>query len=336
MSGKRENFYRRDPGLALAGMATMSLEERGVYNTVIDLLYLTWRPLEDNPAYIAGHCMCAVQKLNPILNRLIDKGKLIRFEESGQTYISNPKFEDERNAVKGPSATRSGRAKVEEKSAGVREKSASVAENPPLLPLDIQQNQPFTALEKSREDKTEAKASFVAESDGDAPRTKGERRPYPEAFEAAWKAYPHTKGRSSKPLALARWQKLPRVEQDAMAGAAARFAPNVAAVCGGKGAPDMAVWIGDGKHLNWLEDDAGAQAAPAATFAGPAGLRAAVVAAKDEAFAVGYLDPCGWEEGPPRRLIARNAFIASEITKAIGAKLQRAGVEVVVQQDRAA
>lgn len=156
---KRENFYRRDPGLALAGMATMSLEERGVYNTVLDLLYLTWRPLEDNPAYIAGHCMCAVQKLNPIIRRLVEKGKLIRFTEGGQSYISNPAFEAEREAVKGPAKTRSGRretaaptAQVEEKSAGVEEKSPGVEENPTLLGNVIEENQGVTALDKTRLD----------------------------------------------------------------------------------------------------------------------------------------------------------------------------------------
>lgn len=149
---KRENFYRRDPGLALQGMSSMSLEERGVYNTVIDLLYLTWRPLEDDRGYIAGHCRCAVQKLNPILNRLIASGKLIAFIEDGRGYISNPKFEEERSDVKGAASNRSGRAKVEEKSAGVEEKSAGVSENPPLLDDDVEEKQPLKRLD--RQDKS--------------------------------------------------------------------------------------------------------------------------------------------------------------------------------------
>lgn len=159
---KRENFYRRDPGLALAGMAGMSLEERGVYNTILDLLYLTWRPVEDNAAYIAAHCGCAVQKLNPIIAKLVEKRKLIRFVEGGQSYISNPAFEDERDEVKGPAKSRSGRrsaagneAQVEEKSPGVEEKSASVSENPPLLDIDCEEKQSVTPLdrqEKTREE----------------------------------------------------------------------------------------------------------------------------------------------------------------------------------------
>lgn len=151
---KRENFYRRDPGAALAGMAGMSLEERGVYNTIIDLLYLTWRPVEDSPAYIAGHCGCAVQKLNPLLRRLIDAGKLIRFEENGRSYISNGHFENERAAVKGASDTRSGRGGVGKKSASVEEKSPGVEKNPPTCDNEGEEKQPLTPLEKSREDES--------------------------------------------------------------------------------------------------------------------------------------------------------------------------------------
>lgn len=151
---RRENFYRRDPGLALQGMSSMSLEERGVYNTVIDLLYLTWRPLEDDRGYIAGHCRCAVQKINPILNRLIAAGKLVTFVEDGRQYISNPTFERERAAVKGPTKTRSGRAHVEEKSGEVGEKSEGVGKNPSLLDVETEQKQCDNILDKSRVEKT--------------------------------------------------------------------------------------------------------------------------------------------------------------------------------------
>lgn len=158
---KRENFYRRDPGLALQGMSSMSLEERGVYNTVIDLLYLTWRPLEDDRGYIAGHCRCAVQKLNPIVGRLIAAGKLVRFEEDGRWYLSNPKFEDERTEIKGPSTTKSGRKVseksrgVEEISAGVSEKSPGVEDKPPLVDDEIKEKQTLVPLDRVEETKVD-------------------------------------------------------------------------------------------------------------------------------------------------------------------------------------
>ena len=189
MSGKRENFYRRDPGKALAGMATMTLEERGVYNTIIDLLYLTWRPVEDNRTYIAAHCNCAVQKLNPIIRKLVEKGKLIQFAEDGQDYISNKHFEDERSSVKGV-ATPSGRGKVggksagvEEKSPGVGEKSAGVDENPPSCANETKQIQIFTSLEKSREDKTRVEDAKASDP---APDGAAHEDPDPDPDKQAW------------------------------------------------------------------------------------------------------------------------------------------------------
>lgn len=164
---KRENFYRRNPSDALSGMVGLTLEERGVYNTIVDLLYLTWRPLEDSRAYIANHCGCAVQKLNPIIERLIGKGKLIRFEEGGISYLSNRRFEDERSEVKGAPKTRSGRGEVGEKSAGVGEKSAGVEENPPSCSEKFEEKPDVTALDKTRVDKTRnmsASASDVREA----------------------------------------------------------------------------------------------------------------------------------------------------------------------------
>lgn len=151
---KRENFYRRNPGDALSGMVGLTLEERGVYNTIVDLLYLTWRPLEDSRAYIAGHCGCAVQKLNPIIDRLIAKAKLIRFQEDGCWYLSNRRFEDERTEVKGAPKTKSGRGDVGEKSAGVGEKSGSVEKNPPTCEENTSEKPDVTALDKTRVDKT--------------------------------------------------------------------------------------------------------------------------------------------------------------------------------------
>lgn len=150
---KGQNFYRRDPSKALSGMIGLSLEERGVYNTVLDLLYSTWRPLEDDRAFLANWCGCAVQKMNPIVRRLIEKGRLITFEEGGRTYLSDEAFEAERSAVKGPGETRSGRRQVEEKSAEVGEKSAGVGQNTGLLDASDEEKQRLAALEKNREEK---------------------------------------------------------------------------------------------------------------------------------------------------------------------------------------
>lgn len=243
---KRENFYRRNPGDALAGMVGMTLEERGVYNTVIDLIYLTWRPLEDNRAYIAGHCGCAVQKANPIIERLIARGKLLRFQEDGCWYLSNRRFEDERTDVKGVSKTRSGRAGVGEKSPEVGEKSAVVAENPALLAAEAVKKQSLKPPEedKSRVEKTLEPNGSVAPPNGSA------------AFDRAWSAFPEAgRRRSSRKKSLPQWRSIAR-----SAAGEARLLATVEGFAesdeakrdGGRFVPAFDRWLRDGRWEHYL------------------------------------------------------------------------------------
>lgn len=109
--------------------------------------------------------------------------------------------------------------------------------------------------------KREAKAS-VSPTEVRKPPSTG-KRTYPPEFEAAWKAYPHHQGRSSKPESAAEWRRLPADEQRDLVDCIAAFAPHVERVCGGKGAPCMSRWLKQGKHLNWrAESDAPLLAAP--------------------------------------------------------------------------
>jgi hypothetical protein len=296
---KRENFYRRDPGAALAGMAGMSLEERGVYNTVIDLLYLTWRPIEDNRGYIAGHCKCAVQKLNPLIEKLLAKGKLLRFEEGGQAFISNPTFERERASVKGVK-TRSGRANVEEKSGDVEEKSEGVGNNPPTCVDNRNENQPLTPLDKSREDKSkEAYASSVADGDGEGD------------FEALWKSYPHVRGRSSRPMAKAAWAKIETAKRNLLPAAAKRYKSGGTMPPGG--APALAKWLAEELWVDWLESEATAPA-----WCGPPNVRQAFLAAGfSEGWVRDYIDRGGWND-PDRALIPATITAREKITREAG------------------
>jgi hypothetical protein len=151
------------------------------------------------------------------------------------------------------------------------------------------------------------------------------KRPYPESFEAAWKAYPHTKGRSSKPESLKLWLKLPADEQSSLAGAASAFAAKLSTVCGDKGAPDMAVWLRQGKHADWLE--AAANVVPLMSFSGPPEVRQAVVSAKGEPFARSYVDPCQWDD-TGRRLIARNGIAFKALQSEVGAVLAARHVSI--------
>lgn len=170
--------------------------------------------------------------------------------------------------------------------------------------------------------KKEANASSVAEA---TKPTKAKVRTYSEAFEAAWRAYPHHKGRSSKPNAQAVFDRLPVDERAGMVAAIQRFVPNVGEVCGGKGAPDMAVWLKDGKHLNWLADPA--EARP--DFDGPPELLASVAIAMGDDFAQKWVRPCHWRAAD-RTLVARNTFGAKKLTTELAGWLAETKVKVAV------
>lgn len=136
---------------------------------------------------------------------------------------------------------------------------------------------------------------------------------YPPAFEEAWKAYPHVKGRSSKPKALAEWSKLAPPVRGALPAAIAAFLPAVPKACGDKGAPCMARWLHDGKHEAWLAADAGPDdQAPRPVFAGPGELRARLLSLSSPEFVANYIDPAGWD-GQTRTIIARTKFGAQKI-----------------------
>ena len=69
-------WYKRDPERALKGMFGLNLEERGAYNTVLDLIYLRDGNLPDDDRFIAGYLSVDVRVWRRIKTRLIGLDKL--------------------------------------------------------------------------------------------------------------------------------------------------------------------------------------------------------------------------------------------------------------------
>ena len=69
-------WYRRFPDNFIAGTVGLSLEEKGAYSLLLDLMYVRSGPVPDEPRYIAGVCNCSVRKWNAIRLRLLDLGKV--------------------------------------------------------------------------------------------------------------------------------------------------------------------------------------------------------------------------------------------------------------------
>jgi hypothetical protein len=69
-------WYKRDPNAALTGMASLTLEERGAYNTVLDLIYAHDGAVDDKARFLAGWCGVDVRVWKRIREKLIAEKKL--------------------------------------------------------------------------------------------------------------------------------------------------------------------------------------------------------------------------------------------------------------------
>ena len=71
-------WYKRYPDAALNGMFELTLEERGAYNTILDIIYSRDGACPDEDRYIAGMMCVDVRKWRRIRTRLLALGKLYK------------------------------------------------------------------------------------------------------------------------------------------------------------------------------------------------------------------------------------------------------------------
>ncbi len=84
-------WYKRYPSNFISGTLGLTLEEKGAYSLVLDLIYDRGRPIPDDARYIAGVCGCSVRKWNAIRDRLVELGKIV----VSDGLISNNRAEKE-------------------------------------------------------------------------------------------------------------------------------------------------------------------------------------------------------------------------------------------------
>ena len=70
------HWYKRDPDAALAGMAELTLAERGAYNSIIDLLYSRGGNVPDDDVLVARMIGCHWREWRAMKARLIARGKV--------------------------------------------------------------------------------------------------------------------------------------------------------------------------------------------------------------------------------------------------------------------
>lgn len=85
-------YHKRYHSDALAGFMSLDLEERGAFQTVLDLIYDRGGPIADNDRLLAGYMGCSVRKWRTLRESLLTKRK-IYLTSDGE--ISNRRAEKE-------------------------------------------------------------------------------------------------------------------------------------------------------------------------------------------------------------------------------------------------
>lgn len=115
-------WYKRYPSNFIAGTLGLSLEEKGAYSLVLDLIYDRGGPIPDDPRYIAGVCGCSVRKWNVIRERLIALGKITAANGTISNYRADKELENSaKSSEERAESGRKGGLKRAEKAADAKE-----------------------------------------------------------------------------------------------------------------------------------------------------------------------------------------------------------------------
>lgn len=121
-------WYKRDPGAALNGMMELTLEERGAYNTVLDLIYSRDGNLPDDDRFISGWLRVDVRVWKRIKCNLIEREKL--YVQDGQIRNARADVEVLEALSRVGSARDAGLASARSKAAKSHKKSNEINDQP--------------------------------------------------------------------------------------------------------------------------------------------------------------------------------------------------------------
>lgn len=221
-------YYKRYPRDFLEGTIGMTLEEKGAYSILLDLIYARDGSLPDDAGYISGNLGCSVRKWSVVRNALIEKGKI--FVENGIIFNSRAWAELE--------SSRSYQEK--QRGNGLKPKQVRHLKKPTLKPK-LNQSEP--------EPEEVAKATSVSVPSEPRPIVKIRC----EEFDEAWRLWPQ-KGRSAKSKSLALWKAKSSISDPALMLAAVKryLAGPDARKDAGAFVPALERWIRD-RLESWLE-----------------------------------------------------------------------------------
>ena len=82
-------WYKRYPSDFITGAIGLTAEQKGVYSTLLDLMYDRQRPITDDPIELGRICGCSTRRFKTIRTQLAEREKIILRDG----LISNSRFE---------------------------------------------------------------------------------------------------------------------------------------------------------------------------------------------------------------------------------------------------
>lgn len=182
-------WHPREHRAALDGMLMLTLEERGAYNTLLDLIYDRSGPIPDDARWLSGWMGCSLRRWAALRASLIEKGKIVALILTGEPSLMNP-----RAAIEIENQAKLQRNRSETGSKGGRKRAENSAKS-------NENNAPAQAEVKLlTETKTETEEEPITPDGVIVPL----KAPKPNGFARFWEAYPEKIGKPKAEKAYAK------------------------------------------------------------------------------------------------------------------------------------
>lgn len=228
--------WESDPALRLCSLAAQGLWMRMLCiasaHDPIGYVAVAGRGLDETA--LARMTGCSESEVSDLLGEL-DRNGVFSRDRNGRIYSRRMVADAKKAAIARKNGKNGGNPSLR------KDRGNPASDNPPDKGC-LKPQEPEASIQKDQD----ANASLS---------TPSRATTYPEPFEAAWKAYPHVRGRSSKPKALGIWRRMDAATRQALPSAIARYAREGREPREKCGAPAMERWLRDARFEAWLTDE---------------------------------------------------------------------------------